>query len=86
MFGKSHLALSLAVLSLGGLAPATHARAAASGVKAGVLSCHVDSGWSFVFASSRTLRCSYSAAPQRTEHYVGHISNTESTSAICKAV
>jgi hypothetical protein len=74
MFRKFHLALSAAILSLGALAPTMHAQAAEGGVKAGVLSCHVDSGWGFVFGSSRTLNCTYSASPQRAEHYVGHIS------------
>jgi len=30
---------------------------AATGVAAGVLSCHVASGWGFIFGSSRALNC-----------------------------
>lgn len=44
------------------------------GVKAGVLSCHVEGGWGFVFGSSRTLNCVYSAKPGMAENYVGRIS------------
>jgi hypothetical protein len=64
-------ALSAAVLAIGAMAPAMPAKAA--GVKAGVLNCSVESGWGFVFGSSRGLQCSYSGSGHN-EHYRGRIS------------
>jgi hypothetical protein len=72
MFGKSILAIGAAVLAIGTLAPERPARADAA-VKAGVLTCHVTSGWGFVFGSSRGLRCTYNGGG-RLEHYAGSIS------------
>lgn len=40
---------------------------------AGVLTCHVDSGWGFIFGSSLTLQCTFSGVA-RVEHYAGTIS------------
>jgi hypothetical protein len=60
-----------AVLTVGAMALAAPAEAA--GVKAGVLSCSVESGWGFVVGSSRGLKCSYSGSG-RAEHYRGRIS------------
>jgi Protein of unknown function (DUF992) len=67
---KSVLAMALFAGSLAVLAP-TPAPADAT-VKAGVLTCHVSSGWGFVFGSSRSLRCTYSGSG-RVEHYTGQI-------------
>jgi len=72
MLGKSVLTIAAAGLALGTFALTTPARADAA-VKAGVLTCHVDSGWGFVFGSSRDLRCTYSGGG-RNEHYTGKIS------------
>ena len=72
MFRKSALTLAVAGLALGTIAVETPARADAA-VKAGVLTCHVDSGWGFVFGSTRGLRCTYSGGG-RNEHYAGKIS------------
>ena len=47
---------------------------AAAGVDAGVLTCHVASGWGFIFGSSRDLHCVYSPKPGVAENYVGSIS------------
>jgi hypothetical protein len=70
-YGRS-LAFGACVLALGalGTAPEAHAQA---GVKVGVLSCNVDSGWGFVFGSSRSIKCSFSPAPNVSEHYTGAI-------------
>lgn len=46
---------------------------AESGVAAGVLSCNVDSGWGFIFGSSRKLKCTYDNAKGKLEHYEGDI-------------
>lgn len=43
------------------------------GVKAGVLTCNVSSGWGLIFGSSRDLNCVYSHDHGSTENYVGHI-------------
>jgi hypothetical protein len=43
------------------------------GVKVGVLTCNVDSGWGFVFGSSKNLQCTYANGPE-AERYVGSIS------------
>ncbi len=49
------------------------APARADEVKAGILTCNVDSGWGFVFGSSRELRCTFSQNAGVLERYVGHI-------------
>jgi uncharacterized protein DUF992 len=42
-------------------------------VRAGYLTCHVDSGWGFIFGSSRKLKCAYALQPGYTEYYTGSI-------------
>lgn len=44
-----------------------------SGVKTGVLTCDVASGWGLVFGSTRDLKCSYTDNNGTIEHYSGHI-------------
>jgi hypothetical protein len=65
----------LGTISLAGLLLAVAATPAfpESGVKAGVLTCDVASGWGFVFGSSKSLKCTYSAKPGVTEHYTGTV-------------
>ena len=49
--------------------------AAAAGVKVGVLTCHVSSGWGFIFGSSKDLHCNFSpSARGYGERYVGTVS------------
>lgn len=67
-------ACSLIVAALAAAAFTVPAAADTGGVKAGVLSCTVDSGWGFIFGSSRTLNCVYSAKAGMAENYVGRIS------------
>jgi hypothetical protein len=62
-------ALGLAASTFGLTAPAR----AVVGVKVGELSCHVSSGWGFVFGSSRSLLCTYTGNGQ-VAHYAGSIS------------
>src|SRR5690348_5904629 len=58
----------------GEIAVRTPARAAdEGGVKVGVLTCEVASGWGFVFGSSKDLKCVYSSSPGVSEHYIGTI-------------
>ena len=72
MFKKSILAaaaVGVAASAFGLEAPAH----AAVGVKVGELSCHVSSGWGFVFGSSRSLHCTYTGNGQ-VAHYAGNVS------------
>src|SRR5271166_4976678 len=68
------IALGLAVSLAAG---ASSARAQAPGgkatVRAGYLTCHVASGWGWMFGSSRKLQCAYALQPGYTEYYTGSI-------------
>jgi hypothetical protein len=44
-----------------------------SAVKVGILTCNVESGWGFVFGSSRNIKCNYTPKPNVNEHYSGKI-------------
>jgi len=50
------------------------APASADGIKVGTLTCHVASGWGFIFGSSKDLRCNFASANGAYEHYVGTVS------------
>jgi hypothetical protein len=69
MFKKS----AVAGLALGALALQAPARAADTTAKIGMMTCHVSSGWGFVFGSTRDLRCVFTGGG-RTENYAGKIS------------
>ena len=70
---KSGLVLALA-LTLGAFAaPRARADETQATVRAGYLTCHVSSGWGFIFGSSRDLQCSYALQPGYTEYYKGSI-------------
>jgi len=73
MLRKVTIVFSAAALVTGGLLGSEQAKAQ-TGVKVGVLTCNVASGWGFVFGSSRDVRCSYQPANGHLEHYTGHIS------------
>lgn len=73
MARKLSLAMAAAIVAVGVVALGTPAPAQQSGVKAGVLTCNVSSGWGFIFGSSRSLRCTYSPKPGVAEHYAGTI-------------
>jgi hypothetical protein len=45
----------------------------AQGVKAGVLTCNVSSGFGFIFGSSKSVNCSFSLPGGPPQHYVGSI-------------
>ncbi len=66
-------AVAVAAFAIGALAWSAPAGADQGGVKAGVLTCNVASGWGFIFGSTRELRCSYSHDHGPLERYVGHI-------------
>ena len=73
MLANLGVASSRAILVIGALTLATQARADTGGVKAGVLTCNVDSGWGLVLGSSRKVDCTYSSSAY-SEHYVGRLS------------
>ena len=50
------------------------APAHAAGVKVGVLTCSVDSGWGFIIGSSKNIACNFVPSDGYGEHYVGSIS------------
>jgi hypothetical protein len=62
-------ALALAVSMLA----ASPAVAAPHGVKVGLLTCDVASGWGFIFGSSKDLHCTYDPSKGTSEHYSGKI-------------
>jgi Protein of unknown function (DUF992) len=63
-----------AAIGLAGLAASLPTAAQAQGgVRVGTLTCHVASGWGFVFGSSKSLRCTFAPAPGRAEFYAGTI-------------
>lgn len=59
--------VAAAVMALAGQA---HAE---GGLKVGVLTCNVSSGWGLVFGSSRELNCSFAPNPVMIETYEGKI-------------
>jgi hypothetical protein len=65
--------LFLAIGLLGLVASVSTAALAQGGVRVGTLTCHVASGWGFVFGSSKALHCTFAPAPGRTEYYAGTI-------------
>jgi hypothetical protein len=58
--------------AIGMCAPSGHAQEKAT-VRAGYLTCHVASGWGFIFGSSRDLKCAYARDKNYTEYYTGSI-------------
>lgn len=67
---KIKLATCAAALALGTVIAAP---ADAAGVKVGILTCHVASGWGFVFGSSKDIHCTYSPNKGIPERYSGTI-------------
>jgi hypothetical protein len=74
MLKKLAVAIGALGLSAGALGYAAPAQAqGVQGVQAGTLSCHVASGFGFIFGSSRALACSFSPVSGRPEQYSGTI-------------
>jgi Protein of unknown function (DUF992) len=71
MFRTLAVAVGALSLMLGALVLAVPAHA--QGVKAGVLTCNVSSGFGFIFGSTRSLNCTFSGANRHYEHYIGTI-------------
>src|SRR5579885_245820 len=60
--------------ALAAAALALTAPANAASIKVGTLTCHVASGWGFVFGSSKDLRCNFHPNTGVSEHYIGTVS------------
>jgi hypothetical protein len=74
MLKKLAVAIGALGLSAGAVGYTAPAQAqAVQGVQAGTLSCHVASGFGFIFGSSRALACSFSPLSGRPEQYSGTI-------------
>jgi len=67
------LAVAIGAFSLAAGALTLGSAAQAQGVKAGVLTCNVASGFGFVFGSSKAVNCTFSPAGGPPQHYVGSI-------------
>ncbi len=68
------MTMALGTAMLGALAIAAPAQAAEAGVKVGTLTCGVESGWGFVFGSSKDLHCVFRQGHHDPVHYEGSIS------------
>ena len=62
-------AASISVLALAG-----QAQAAPAGVKVGLLTCHVESGWGYIIGSSKDMHCNYQPNQGEPDRYEGTIS------------
>lgn len=71
--GKIATALALTVALSTFAAPGAKADDQKATVRAGYMTCHVDSGWGFIFGSSRKVDCAYAMQPGYTEYYTGSI-------------
>jgi hypothetical protein len=64
----------LGAVAAAGLALAVSAPAhAQSGVRVGILTCNVASGWGLVFGSSKEVNCTLTRDGRDLAHYQGHI-------------
>ena len=64
----------LGAVAAAGLALAVSVPAhAQSGVRVGILTCNVASGWGLVFGSSKEVNCTFSRDGRDLAHYQGHI-------------
>lgn len=70
---KSHLAASAAIL-LASFMAGGPASASPNGIKIGVLTCHVHSGWGYVLGSSKRMDCEYRPERGDDDRYVGRMS------------
>jgi hypothetical protein len=65
--------MTIAATALGAVL-AGQASASPAGVKVGVLSCHVDSGWGYLIGSSRDVDCRFAPSSGHVDRYVGSMS------------
>ncbi|MGD0288947.1 MAG: DUF992 domain-containing protein [Candidatus Binataceae bacterium] len=69
---RNLVSAALMMAAIGLCVPSAHAQDKAT-VRAGYLTCHVASGWGFVFGSSRDVKCAYARDKNYTEYYTGSI-------------
>ena len=62
------------VFAFGVLGISQSADASPNGVKVGVLTCHVESGWGYILGSSKNVTCVYRPNHRQDDHYVGSMS------------
>ncbi len=67
------LAVTIGALGLAAGALTAAPPAEAQGVRVGVLTCNVSSGFGFIFGSSRSLNCTFAPPQGKREHYTGAI-------------
>jgi hypothetical protein len=67
------LLVAISALTIVGGAVILAVPAHAQGVRVGVLTCNVSSGFGFIFGSSRSLNCTFSGPAGHHEHYTGTI-------------
>jgi hypothetical protein len=70
---RNLLSVPMMVIAIALCTPSAHAEEHKMTVRAGYLTCHVASGWGFVFGSSRTVKCAYTRDKDYTEYYTGSI-------------
>jgi len=68
---KRMICLAPAALALAFASPAL---ASPDGVKVGILTCQVESGWGYVIGSSKNIDCNYRPNHGEADHYTGSIS------------
>jgi len=75
MKSSRRIGLILSLVALGWLAMAPPVSATEVGIKSGMLTCHVDSGFGYILGSSRDVKCTYApASGKKVEAYKGTIS------------
>ena len=67
------LRVVLGLAAAASLGLTTQAFADPTGVKAGVLTCNVNSGWGLVFGSTKDLHCDFTSDGKTVDHYEGQI-------------
>jgi len=68
------LCLLLSAVSIGAMSLCEPATAAPHGVKVGMLTCHVHSGWGYLVGSSKGMDCNYKPRNRGPDYYKGNIS------------
>ena len=65
------LGVAISALGFAAGASALDTPVQAQGLKVGVLTCNVASGFNFMFGSSRAVNCTFSPTRGPPQHYVG---------------
>ena len=75
MQSSGRIGLILSLVALAWLATTPPVSAAQGGIKSGILTCNVDSGFGYILGSSRDVKCTYApASGKKVEAYKGTIS------------